>query len=216
VPIGRFDATPVITVVVNDYDPAISFFVGVLGFELVEDSPSGTDDRRPKRVVVRPPGAATGLLLARADGQDQAAAVGKQVAGLVGFFLQVENFDAAYQRMAAAGVRFLTHHVQSPTAESRYTATSLATDGTSSAPDKAPGQDPHPEGWEKTGSLPACLTAPAPPTGGITPSDGDCQGERAPRLRYARRAECDSDAPAHADADDRRSSRRSVMHVMPR
>jgi hypothetical protein len=56
-------------------------------------------------VVVRPPGAATGLLLARADAQDQAAA-GKQVAGRVGFFLQVENFDAAHQRMASAGVRF--------------------------------------------------------------------------------------------------------------
>jgi catechol 2,3-dioxygenase-like lactoylglutathione lyase family enzyme len=107
VPIGRFDATPVTTVVVNDYDPAISFFVGVWGFELVEDSPSWTDDERPKRwVVVRPPGAATSLLLARADGQDQAAAVGKQVAGRVGFFLQVENFDAAHQRMASAGVRF--------------------------------------------------------------------------------------------------------------
>jgi hypothetical protein len=57
-------------------------------------------------VAVRPPGAATGLLLARADGQDQAAAVGKQAAGRVGFFLQVENFDAAHQRMATASVRF--------------------------------------------------------------------------------------------------------------
>jgi len=98
-----------VAVVVSDYDPAISFFVDVLGFELVEDSPSLTNDGRAKRwVVIRPPGAATGLLLARADGEDQAAVVGRQAAGRVGFFLHVEDFDAAYARMAAAGVRFLT------------------------------------------------------------------------------------------------------------
>ena len=98
-----------ITVVVQEYDPAISFFVDAVGFELVEDTPSVTNDGRPKRwVVVRPPGAATGLLLARADGQDQLAVAGKQVAGRVGFFLQVEDFDAAYQRMTSAGVQFLT------------------------------------------------------------------------------------------------------------
>lgn len=96
-----------VAIVVEEYDPAIEFFVGVLGFDLVEDSPAQTNDGRPKRwVVVRPPGAATGLLLARADGPDQAAAVGRQVAGRVGFFLQVDDFDAAYQRMSAAGVRF--------------------------------------------------------------------------------------------------------------
>jgi catechol 2,3-dioxygenase-like lactoylglutathione lyase family enzyme len=98
-----------VAVVVSEYDPAINFFVDALGFELVEDSPAVTNDGRPKRwVVVRPPGAATGLLLARADGDDQAAAVGKQAAGRVGFFLQVEDFEAAYARMADAGVRFLT------------------------------------------------------------------------------------------------------------
>ena len=98
-----------IAIVVSEYDPAISFFVDVLDFELVEDSPALTNDGRAKRwVVVRPPGAATGLLLARADGEDQAAIVGKQAAGRVGFFLNVEDFGAAYARMAAAGVRFLT------------------------------------------------------------------------------------------------------------
>jgi catechol 2,3-dioxygenase-like lactoylglutathione lyase family enzyme len=98
-----------VAIVVPQYDPAISFFVNSLGFELVEDSPSLTNDGRPKRwVVVRPPGAATGLLLARADGDDQAAVVGKQTAGRVGFFLQVEDFDAAYRRMTAAGVVFVT------------------------------------------------------------------------------------------------------------
>jgi catechol 2,3-dioxygenase-like lactoylglutathione lyase family enzyme len=71
-----------VTVVVGEYDPAIAFFVNALGFELVEDSPSQTNDGRPKRwVVVRPPGAATGLLLAQADGDGQAAAVGNQTAG---------------------------------------------------------------------------------------------------------------------------------------
>jgi catechol 2,3-dioxygenase-like lactoylglutathione lyase family enzyme len=98
-----------ITVVVQDYDPAISFFVDAMGFELVEDSPALTNDGRPKRwVVVRPPRAETGLLLARADGKDQLAVAGKQVAGRVGFFLQVEDFDAAYLRMTSAGVQFLT------------------------------------------------------------------------------------------------------------
>jgi catechol 2,3-dioxygenase-like lactoylglutathione lyase family enzyme len=98
-----------IAIVVSDYDPAISFFVDVLGFELVEDSPALTNDGRAKRwVVVRPPGAATGLLLARADGEDQAGVVGRQVAERVGFFLNVEDFAAAYARMTSAGVRFLT------------------------------------------------------------------------------------------------------------
>ncbi len=98
-----------IAIVVSEYDPAISFFVDVLGFELVEDSSALTNDGRPKRwVVVRPPGAETGLLLARADGEDQAAAVGKQAAGRVGFFLHVTDFGAAFARMSSAGVQFLT------------------------------------------------------------------------------------------------------------
>jgi catechol 2,3-dioxygenase-like lactoylglutathione lyase family enzyme len=96
-------------VVVADYDPAIAFFVAGLGFELVEDSPALTTDGRPKRwVVVRPPGAETGILLARADGDDQAAVVGRQVAGRVGFFLQVDDFDASYDRMRARGVEFVS------------------------------------------------------------------------------------------------------------
>jgi catechol 2,3-dioxygenase-like lactoylglutathione lyase family enzyme len=98
-----------IAIVVSEYDPAIRFFVDGLGFELAEDSPAQTNDGRPKRwVVVRPPGAATGVLLARADGDAQAAIAGKQAAGRVGFFLHVEDFDIAYARMASAGVQFLT------------------------------------------------------------------------------------------------------------
>jgi catechol 2,3-dioxygenase-like lactoylglutathione lyase family enzyme len=97
-----------ITVLGDDYDEAIGFFVGVLGFDLAEDSPSLTNDGRPKRwVVVRPPGAQTGVLLARADGPHQAAAVGNQAAGRVGFFLRVDDFDAAVERMTAAGVVFV-------------------------------------------------------------------------------------------------------------
>jgi catechol 2,3-dioxygenase-like lactoylglutathione lyase family enzyme len=97
-----------VALVVHEYDPAIRFFVDVLGFELVEDSPSLTNDGRPKRwVVVRPPAAQTGLLLARADGDEQQAIVGNQHAGRVGFFLRVDDFDAHYKRMTAAGVEFV-------------------------------------------------------------------------------------------------------------
>ena len=98
-----------VTIIVDDYDQAIAFFVDVLGFELVEDSPSRTNDGRPKRwVVVRPPHAQTGILLARADGARQAAAVGTQLAGRVGFFLRVDDFQATYERMVAADVEFVT------------------------------------------------------------------------------------------------------------
>ncbi|MET8306896.1 VOC family protein [Micromonospora sp. NPDC005173] len=97
-----------VALIVDDYDPAIEFFAGVLGFDLVEDSPSLTNDGRPKRwVVVRPPGAQTGILLARADGDRQRAAVGDQAAGRVGFFLRVDNFDASYARLVEAGVTFV-------------------------------------------------------------------------------------------------------------
>lgn len=97
-----------VAIVVDDYDRAIEFFVGVLGFELVEDAPSTTNDGRAKRwVVVRPPGGETGIVLAQADGDAQAAVVGKQVAGRVGFFLRVDDFDATYERMRTAGVEFV-------------------------------------------------------------------------------------------------------------
>ena len=104
-----------VAIVVNEYDPAIDFFVGTLGFELAEDSPSLTNDGRPKRwVVVRPPGVATGLLLARADGDDQACVVGNQAAGRVGFFLRVDDFGEAYRRMSSAGVEFITPPREEP------------------------------------------------------------------------------------------------------
>lgn len=98
-----------VALIVDDYDDGIRFFVDVLGFELVEDSPAlSSRSGRPKRwVVVRPPGATTGLLLAQADGEREVRAVGDQFAGRVGLFLRVEDFQASYDRMREAGVEFL-------------------------------------------------------------------------------------------------------------
>lgn len=98
-----------VMLLVRDYDPAIRFFVDVLDFELLDDSPSLTNDGRPKRwVVVRPRGGATGILLAKADAAHQRTLVGEQCAGRVGFFLRVDDFDTSYTRMRSAGVEFLT------------------------------------------------------------------------------------------------------------
>jgi catechol 2,3-dioxygenase-like lactoylglutathione lyase family enzyme len=94
---------------VCDYYTAIRFFVDLLQFKLVEDTPSLTNDGRPKRwVVIRPDGGQTGILLAHADGDRQTGIVGQQFAGRVGLFLRVDDFDTAYQRMTAAGVQFVT------------------------------------------------------------------------------------------------------------
>jgi catechol 2,3-dioxygenase-like lactoylglutathione lyase family enzyme len=104
-----------VAIVVEDYDRAIEFFVRVLGFELVEDSPVLTNDGRPKRwVVVRAPGAQTGVLLARADGEAQERAVGRQFAGRVGMFLRVEDFNATYARLLAAGVEIVAEPREEP------------------------------------------------------------------------------------------------------
>jgi catechol 2,3-dioxygenase-like lactoylglutathione lyase family enzyme len=107
--LGLMANLELVALVVKDYDPAIRFFVDVLRFELVEDTPSLTNDGRPKRwVVVRPVGAKTGVLLARADGELQIGMIGRQFAGRVGFFLRVEDFDVSYERMVAMGVRFIS------------------------------------------------------------------------------------------------------------
>lgn len=99
-----------VALIVDDYDTAIEFFVDKLGFDLVQDSPALTNDGQPKRwVVVRPPNAQTGLLLARADGEGQSQAVGKQFAGRVGLLLRVDEFDATYRRMRSSGVEFVTN-----------------------------------------------------------------------------------------------------------
>ncbi|HWM05973.1 MAG TPA: VOC family protein [Actinophytocola sp.] len=102
-------------ILVEDYDAAITFFVEALDFELVEDSPAQTNDGRPKRwVVVRPRGGQTGILLAQADGAQQRAAIGNQLAGRVGFFLEVDDFDATHRGMIKAGVEFLTEPRDEP------------------------------------------------------------------------------------------------------
>jgi catechol 2,3-dioxygenase-like lactoylglutathione lyase family enzyme len=105
-----------VSLIVDDYDDAIRFYVDVLGFELIEDSPALTSRAgRPKRwVVVRPPGAVTALLLAKADGEREARAVGDQFAGRVGLFLRVEDFESAYARMLEAGVEFVGEPRQEP------------------------------------------------------------------------------------------------------
>jgi catechol 2,3-dioxygenase-like lactoylglutathione lyase family enzyme len=104
-----------VAVIVDDYDVAIAFFVGALGFELITDEPSRTNDGREKRwVVVRPPHARTALLLARADGEVQEGAVGQQFAGRVGLFLRVDDFTEAYDRMRRHGVEFKTEPRDEP------------------------------------------------------------------------------------------------------
>jgi catechol 2,3-dioxygenase-like lactoylglutathione lyase family enzyme len=98
-----------ISLIVDDYDEAIAFFVETLGFELLEDSPALTSrEGRPKRwVVVRPPNGQTSLLLAQADGDRQRQAVGDQFAGRVGLFLRVDDFQAEYERLRLGGVEFV-------------------------------------------------------------------------------------------------------------
>jgi catechol 2,3-dioxygenase-like lactoylglutathione lyase family enzyme len=95
-----------VTLVVDDYDEAIRFYTGALGFRLAEDAPRPDGSRW---VVVEPgtPGTGTGLLLARATGESQAARVGDQTGGRVGFFLHTDDFARDHACMTAAGVTFL-------------------------------------------------------------------------------------------------------------
>jgi catechol 2,3-dioxygenase-like lactoylglutathione lyase family enzyme len=93
-----------VTLVVSDYDEAIAYYVGVLGFTLVEDTPLGAGKRW---VVVAPYGAReTALLLARAATAGQRARVGDQTGGRVALFLHTDDFDRDHERMRAAGVVF--------------------------------------------------------------------------------------------------------------
>jgi catechol 2,3-dioxygenase-like lactoylglutathione lyase family enzyme len=96
-----------VTLVVSDYDEAIDYFVGAIGFRLVEDTPM---DGGRRWVVVAPRADEndTALLLARAAADSQAARVGDQTGGRVAFFLETDDFWGDYERMTACGVNF-TH-----------------------------------------------------------------------------------------------------------
>ena len=92
-----------VALLVRDYDEAIDFFTQALGFTLREDLDQGDGKRW---VIVDPPGAQTGVLLARAVGADQEARIGDQYGGRVGFFLNVDDFGEAHERMTHHGVHF--------------------------------------------------------------------------------------------------------------
>jgi catechol 2,3-dioxygenase-like lactoylglutathione lyase family enzyme len=92
-----------VTVVVDDYDRAIDFYVRVLGFSLVEDAPMGPDKRW---VVISPGDAGARLLIAKATGPEQGAAIGNSTGGRVGFFLYTEVFNETYRNYRAAQVEF--------------------------------------------------------------------------------------------------------------
>ena len=89
---------------VADYDEAIAFYVGKLGFTLTADTDQGGGKRW---VVVTPPAGGSGLLLAKASGADQAARIGDQTGARVFLFLETDDFAGDHARMLAAGVRFL-------------------------------------------------------------------------------------------------------------
>jgi catechol 2,3-dioxygenase-like lactoylglutathione lyase family enzyme len=92
-----------LALLVDDYDAALAHYVDGLGFVLVEDTVLSPTKRW---VVVQPPGGGSALLLARAEGERQRAAIGDQSGGRVFLFLHTVDFAAAYARCAAAGVRF--------------------------------------------------------------------------------------------------------------
>lgn len=92
-----------ISLIVPDYDAGLAFYVGKLGFDLLEDTPLGDGKRW---VRVGPKGAETAFLLARADGPQQTAAIGAQGGGRVWLFLQTDNFARDHAAMSMRGVSF--------------------------------------------------------------------------------------------------------------
>ena len=97
-----------IALIVRDYDEALAFYIGTLGFELVEDSYLPEQDKR--WVTIRPPGAgaaATTILLARASSPEQASFIGDQAGGRVFLFLRTDDFDRDFAAYTAAGVEFV-------------------------------------------------------------------------------------------------------------
>jgi catechol 2,3-dioxygenase-like lactoylglutathione lyase family enzyme len=102
-----------IALVVRDYDEAIAFYTEKLGFTLVEDTYQPEQDKR--WVVVAPAGSnGTNVLLARATTPEQAACIGNQTGGRVFLFLSTDDFRRDYDRMTAAGVRFVRPPAEAP------------------------------------------------------------------------------------------------------
>ena len=93
-----------LSLLVRDYDEALAFYVGKLGFTLVEDSELGGGNRW---VVVAPGAAGTRFLLAKASDDQQKAMIGGQGGGRVWLFLHTDAFEADHVRFSAAGVKFL-------------------------------------------------------------------------------------------------------------
>lgn len=95
-----------VTLIVDDYDRAKDFYCGILGFDCVFDTPLPEEGKR--WVVVKPKGGeGASLLLARADGDNETAAIGNQTAGRVSFFLKTDDFASDHAAYLAKGVRFL-------------------------------------------------------------------------------------------------------------
>ena len=106
-------AIGLVSLVVREYDEAIAFYVGALGFTLVEDSYVPEQDKR--WVVVAPPGSTeSSLLLARASTAEQAAHVGNQTGGRVFLFLYTDDFDRDYANYKAKGVAFVREPKEEP------------------------------------------------------------------------------------------------------
>ncbi|WP_295076143.1 VOC family protein [Tabrizicola sp.] len=91
-----------LALVVPDYDEALAFYVGKLGFRQVED----IDQGRKRWVTVEPSGGGVRLVLARAEGAAQVASIGNQAGGRVFLFLQTDDFTRDHAAMLAAGVVF--------------------------------------------------------------------------------------------------------------
>ena len=101
------------SVLVREYDEAIAFYVGILGFSLVEDSPVAAQNKR--WVVVAPPGAGESrLLLARAASADQEARIGNQTGGRVFLFLHTDDFWRDFELYTSRGVSFVRQPAQEP------------------------------------------------------------------------------------------------------
>lgn len=99
-----------VALLVRDYDEAIDFYVGKLGFELLADQYQPEQDKR--WVLVAPPGsggstAACSILLARASSLEQERFIGDQAGGRVFLFLRTDDFDRDYAAMVASGITFV-------------------------------------------------------------------------------------------------------------